>query len=493
MPEPLLEMTGVTKSFGGNCVLSAVNLSLWPHEVHALVGENGAGKSTLMKILNGVYRKDAGAIRLEGRELQISSPHDSRKAGIGMIFQEQILANHLTVAENIFLGREPQGSGGVLDNHRTNVEAQEILNRHNSPLKAETVVGTLSRAGKQLVEIARALATAARVIVMDEPTAVLSHHESEELFRIIAELRAKGLAIVYISHRMEELQRLADRVSILRDGHLVFTGLRAEIDAKGIIRHMVGRDIHDLYPALPPPGEEPVLEVKGVSYHGEYRDVSFALHRGEILGLGGLVGAGRTQVARGIFGLDPFQSGSMSLRGKPVRFRSTRESISAGLGYLTEDRKGVGILPDLAITENISIAALDSVRNGPMLRLSEEARRCGELIARLRIKARSSTMPIGRLSGGNQQKALLARWLFAGSSVLLLDEPTQGVDLGTRAEIYLLMREIVAAGGSILMISSDLPELLGMSHRIGVMRRGELVAIMDAAGATQEKVMQYAA
>jgi len=493
MPEPLLEMTGVTKSFGGNCVLSAVSLSLWPHEVHALVGENGAGKSTLMKILNGVYTKDAGTIRLEGEELHISSPHDSRKAGIGMIFQEQILANHLTVAENIFLGREPTGSAGLLDNPRTTSEAQEILDRHNFPLKAETIVGTLSRAGKQLVEIARALATAARVIVMDEPTAVLSHHESEELFRIIAELRAKGLAIVYISHRMEELDRLADRVSILRDGHLVFTGLRSEIDANGIIRHMVGRDIHDLYPALPTPGEEAVLEVKGISYDGEYRDVSFTLHRGEILGLGGLVGAGRTQVARGIFGLDPFQSGSMSLRGKTVRFRSTNESIAAGLGYLTEDRKGVGILPDLSVTENISIAALDSVRNGPMLRLSEEARRCAELVARLRIKTRSATMPIGRLSGGNQQKALLARWLFAGSSVLLLDEPTQGVDLGTRAEIYLLMREIVAAGGSILMISSDLPELLGMSHRIGVMRRGELVALMDAAGATQEKVMQYAA
>jgi ABC-type sugar transport system ATPase subunit len=492
MPEPLLEMTGVTKSFGGNCVLSSVSLSLWPHEVHALVGENGAGKSTLMKILNGVYTKDSGQIRLQGRELQIANPHDSRAAGIGMIFQEQILANHLTVAENIFLGMEP-GSAGFLDNRRLRVEAQEILNRHNFPLQAATIVGTLTRAQKQLVEIARALATAARVIVMDEPTAVLSHRESEELFRIIGELRQKGLAIVYISHRMEELERLADRISILRDGHLVFTGERGTIDANGIIRHMVGRDIHDLYPELPPPGDEPVLEVKGLALAGEYRDISFTLHRGEILGLGGLVGAGRTQVARGIFGLDPFDSGSMSLRGQPVRFRSTRESITAGLGYLTEDRKAVGILPDLAVTENISIAALDSCRTGPILRLPEEARRCAELVARLRIKARSSAMPIGRLSGGNQQKALLARWLFAGSSILLLDEPTQGVDLGTRAEIYLLMREIVAGGGSILMISSDLPELLGMSHRIGVMRRGELVAMMPAAGATQEKVMQFAA
>ncbi|HVW09855.1 MAG TPA: sugar ABC transporter ATP-binding protein, partial [Bryobacteraceae bacterium] len=284
MPEPLLEMTGVTKSFGGNCVLDGVSLSLWPHEVHALVGENGAGKSTLMKILNGVYSKDAGAIRLEGRDLQISSPYDSREAGIGMIFQEQILADHLTVAENIFLGREPMRSSGLLDNHRLNVDAQEILDRHNFPLKAATIVGTLTRAGKQLVEIARALATAARVIVMDEPTAVLSHRESEELFRIIGALRERGLAIVYISHRMEELERLADRISILRDGHMVFTGARGEIDANGIIRHMVGRDIHDLYPALPPPAGEPVLEVDGITYAGEYRNVSFTLHRGEILG-----------------------------------------------------------------------------------------------------------------------------------------------------------------------------------------------------------------
>lgn len=491
--QPLLEATGITKSFAGVRALRSVAFELRAGEVHALIGENGAGKSTLMKILNGVYTKDSGEIRLDGRELHIGSPYDSRQAGISMIFQEQILANHLTVAENIFLGLEPQGTAGFLDNRRLNARAQEVLDRHNFPLKAATRVATLTRAQKQLVEIARALATAARVIVMDEPTAVLSHRESEELFRIIAELKAKGLAIVYISHRMEELERLADRISILRDGKLVFSGERSTIDANGIIRHMVGRDIHDLYPELPPPAGETVLEVQGITCAGEYRNVSLTLHKGEILGLAGLVGAGRTAVARGIFGLDPFESGSMSLRGKPVRFRSTRESIAAGLGYLTEDRKAIGIFPDMPVTENISIAALDSMRKGPALSLSEEAQRCGELIAKLRIKTKSSSIPIGRLSGGNQQKALIARWLFAGSTILLLDEPTQGVDLGTRAEIYLLMREIVAAGGSILMISSDLPELLGMSHRIGVMRRGELVTMMPAAGVTQEQVMQFAA
>jgi ABC-type sugar transport system ATPase subunit len=492
MPEPLLQMTGVSKSFGGNRVLSDISLALWPDEVHALVGENGAGKSTLMKILNGVYTRDSGEISLSGRPLQIGGPHDARKAGISMIFQEQILANDLTVAENIFLGMEPRRASGFLDNQTLKVRAQEILDRHNFPLKANTKVAALTRAQKQLVEIARALATTARVIVMDEPTAVLSHKESEELFRIIAELKAKGLAIVYISHRMEELQRLADRVTILRDGKCVFTGEASSIDPAGIIRHMVGRDIHDLYPALPEPGTEVVLEVRNLACSSEYRNISFELRKGEILGLAGLVGAGRTAVARGIFGLDPPQAGNITLRGKSVNFRSTRDAIASGIGYLTEDRKGVGILPDLGVTQNISIAGLDSMRNGPALSLSDEARRCTELIAKLKIKTRSASLPISRLSGGNQQKALLARWLFAGSSILLLDEPTQGVDLGTRADIYLLMREIIAGGGSILMISSDLPELLGMSHRIGVMRRGELVTMLPR-GATQEQVMQFAA
>jgi ABC-type sugar transport system ATPase subunit len=415
-----------------------------------------------------------------------------------MIFQEQILAPDLTVAENLFLGQEPTRPSGLLDNRWLVKLAREVLARHSFPVDPCARVRRLTRAEKQLVEIARALATAARVIVMDEPTAVLSQKESEELFRIIAELRAKGLAIVYISHRMEEIRRLADRVTILRDGKRVFTGESTSIDAAGIIRHMVGRDIRELYPPLPAPADEVVLEVRGLTCGTEYRDISFDLRRGEILGLAGLVGAGRTAVARGIFGLDPPPAGSMTLRGKAVAFRTARTAIAAGLGYLTEDRKGVGILPDMAVTQNISIAALDSMCRGPVLNLPEEARRCGDLIRQLSIKAKSSTMPIGRLSGGNQQKALLARWLFAGSSILILDEPTQGVDLGTRAEIYLLMKEIVTKGGSILMISSDLPELLGMSHRIGVMRRGELVTMLPAPGEaraqiTQEQVMQYAA
>ncbi len=300
---PLLEMSGISKSFAGNQVLSGVDLALYAHEVHALVGENGAGKSTLMKILNGVHPSDAGTIRLDGDQLRIASPHDARRLGLGMIFQEHTLADHLTVAENIFLGREPSRGFGLLNGRRLRDQARRLLEEYGLPLDAGRRVSTLSRGGKQLVEIARALAAASRVVVMDEPTAVLSHGEAEQLFGIIAGLKARGLAVVYISHRMEELGRIADRISILRDGRLVFTGPYASIDAAGIVRHMVGREITELYPALPAPSGEVVLEARGLGDGRQYRNVSFQLHRGEILGLAGLVGAGRSALARGIFGL----------------------------------------------------------------------------------------------------------------------------------------------------------------------------------------------
>jgi len=493
MPEPLLEMIGVSKSFGGNLVLSDVDLALWPHEIHALVGENGAGKSTLMKILYGVHPSDSGSVRLAGKEIHISRPHDARRAGISMIFQEHTLATHLTVAENIFLGMEPVRSAGILNNRKMVNQAIEVLARYNFPLKPSTPVSRLTRAEKQLVEIARALTIATRVVVMDEPTAMLSQRECEELFRVIRDLRHRGLAIVYISHRMEELSQIADRITILRDGRRVFTGDFASIDPPGIIQHMVGREIQELYPPRGEPGDETVLEVRNLSRGKQYRNISFKLHRGEILGVAGLVGAGRTDLARGIFGLDPPLEGSVVLRGKPARFASAAQAISAGLAYLTEDRKITSLFPHLSLVHNISIAGIDKFKTGPVLNLAEEARRCRELIGHLSIRARSEWEPIYRLSGGNQQKALIARWLFAGSSVLLLDEPTQGVDLGARAEIYRLMKEITGQGGAILMISSDLPELLGMSHRIAVMRRGEFVATLPAERTSQEEIMRYAA
>jgi len=489
---PALAMHGISKAFAGNYVLQDVDLELRGGEVHALVGENGAGKSTLMKILNGVYKRDRGSIRISGRDLEISSPHDARRAGISMIFQEHTLAPHLTVAENIFLGAEPAGPAGILNNGETVRRAQAVLDRHGFALDPRTRVSALTTAEKQMVEIARALMSATRVVVMDEPTAMLSLRESEELFRIIRELRGKGLAVVYISHRMEELPQIADRVTILRDGRRVFTGELGSIDSGGIIRHMVGREISQLYPPLREPAPEVVLEVRNLSRGREYHDVSFDLRRGEILGLAGLVGAGRTQVARGIFGLEPPEAGTVKLDGRPATFRSSREAIRAGLAYLSEDRKLTSVFPHLSLAQNVSIAALDRIERGARLSLQEEARIVRELIAKLDIRALSQDQLIYRLSGGNQQKALIARWLFAGSRVLILDEPTQGVDLGARAEIYRLMREIVDQGGSILMISSDLPELLGMSHRIAVMRRGRLAATLDRTGATQEEIMNHA-
>ncbi len=491
-PEPVLEMTGISKSFGGNLVLSEVDFALYPGEVHALVGENGAGKSTLMKILNGVCPRDGGSIRLTGRELHIGSPHDARRAGIGMIFQEHTLADHLTVAENICLGREPRRAPGILDNRRARSDATALLEAYGFPIPAGALVSRLTRGEKQLVEIARALAASTRVVVMDEPTAVLSLSESERIFRIIGDLRARGLAVAYISHRMEELALVADRITILRDGRRVYTGRYDSIDTAGIIRHMVGRRITELYPGLPPPRAEVALEARGLD-GGQYRNVSFELRRGEILGFAGLVGAGRTALARGIFGLEPPARGSVLIDGRQARIPSAAAAIARGLGYLTEDRKGGGIFPDLALAHNISMAGLDRFSTGPFLKLGREAGRAAELTGRLNIRARSAWQPAGRLSGGNQQKALLARWLFAESGILLLDEPTQGVDLGTRAEIYKLMRDFVAEGGAILMISSDLPELLGMSHRIAVMRRGQMVATIEAAAATQEEIMRQAA
>ncbi|MCC7176281.1 MAG: sugar ABC transporter ATP-binding protein [Bryobacterales bacterium] len=491
-PEPLLEMTGISKSFGGNPVLSDVDFTLYPHEVHALVGENGAGKSTLMKILNGVHPRDAGSIRLAGRELRIASPHDARRAGISMIFQEHTLADHLSVAENIYLGREPMRARGILDNQRAVREAGAVLESYGFPVLPTAPVSRLTRGEKQLVEIARALATSTRVVVMDEPTAVLSHTESEYLFRIIGDLKARGLAVVYISHRLEELGLIADRITILRDGKRVYTGRYDSIDSGGIIRHMVGREITELYPGLPAPRPEVRLEARGLSGGTEYRNVSFQLHRGEILGFAGLVGSGRTALARGIFGLEPPSDGLLLIDGREARVPSVPQSIARGLGHLTEDRKG-GVFPQLALVHNISMAGLGSLMLGPFLRLNKEAQRARELIGKMDIRARSERQPAGRLSGGNQQKALLARWLFAGSHILLLDEPTQGVDLGTRAGIYRLMGNFIAEGGSILMISSDLPELLGMTHRIAVMRRGELAATLSTAATSQEEVMRYAA
>jgi len=493
MPEPLLEMKGISKAFGGNLVLDGVDLALEAGEVHALVGENGAGKSTLMIILNGVYHRDAGSILIRGREVEIESPHDARQAGISMIFQEHTLAPALTVAENIFLGAEPSAGFGVLDNARMEREAKGVLERHGFSIAPRARVSSLTTAEKQVVEIARALEAATRVVVMDEPTAMLSQREAAELFRIIRELRSRSMAVVYISHRMEELPLIADRLTILRDGRRVYSGAFASLSPGEIIRHMVGREIRQLYPDLPPPSTEVALAVRGLTREPEYREVSFELRRGEILGVAGLVGAGRTAMARGIFGLEPPRMGAVALAGRTVSFRSSREAIDAGLAYLTEDRKAASLFPHLSLVQNISIAALGRIESGVKLRLEEEVRRCRELISKLDIRARSPFEPIYRLSGGNQQKALIARWLFAGSAVLLLDEPTQGVDLGARAEIYGLMLEITHRGGAILMISSDLPELFGMSHRMLVMRRGEIVATLETRATSQEEVMSYAA
>jgi ABC-type sugar transport system ATPase subunit len=440
-----------------------------------------------------VYPKDSGTIRIAGHAADIRSPHDALRAGVSMIFQETTLAKDLTVAENIFLGMEPERGFGVLDNAAIRRRAQAILEGHGFAISASTYVERLTRAEKQMVEIARALTSASRVVVMDEPTAMLSHRESEELFRIIGELKAKGLAVIYISHRLEELARISERITILRNGVRVYTGPYHSVDRPAIIRHMVGRDITELFPKLSPPSSEVVLEARFLGDRLRYKNVSFEVHRGEVLGFGGLVGAGRTEMVRGIFGLEPFVDGALGFDGKIVRFSSPGEAIAAGFGFLTEDRKTTGIFPELSIAHNISMAALDRIGKGGTLNVTEEIGRCRELMRSLDVRARSERQPIYRLSGGNQQKAIFARWLFAGSKILLLDEPTQGVDVGARTEIYNLIKSIAERGAAVIMVSSDLPELIGMSHRIAVMRGGELVATLDSSRTNQEEIMHYAA
>ena len=370
---------------------------------------------------------------------------------------------------------------------------RDTLRRHGFSLDPSVRVVRLTTAEKQMVEIARALTVATRVVVMDEPTSMLSQAESEELFRIIRDLSHRAWPSSTFRTEWRSFARIADRVTILRDGRRVFSGEFAAVTTMDIVRYMVGREIKDLYPPRAAPTDDTALEVRGLSKGSKYRNISFFLRRGEVLGLAGLVGAGRTALAQGIFGLDPPDQGSVLLRGRKVAFRSSGDAIEAGLAYLTEDRKITSLFPHLSLVHNISIAALERVERGFVLRLKDEARACRSLIRKLDIRARSESEPVYRLSGGNQQKALIARWLFAGSGVLILDEPTQGVDLGARAEIYKLMKDIVGRGGAILMISSDLLELLGMSHRIAVMRRGEFVAELETQRTSQEEIMRHAA
>jgi ABC-type sugar transport system ATPase subunit len=489
---PLLEMRGIVKSFPGVQALRGVNFSLNAGEVLALLGENGAGKSTLMKVLGGAVRADAGAIVIDGVVQHFASPQDSRRAGVAVIYQEFNLVPGLTAGENIFLGQEPTRAGFIAQSEERR-RAAELFQRLGVDVDLDTPCRRLTTAQQQLVEIAKALAFQARIIVMDEPSAALTQHEVDRLFAIIGELKRQGIGIVYISHRLDEIFTVADRVTVLRDGANVGERPIVQVSRHELIELMVGRELSDEFPPRSTTIGAPRLEVRGLRRGRAVRDVSLSVRRGEILALTGLVGAGRTETARLIFGADRREAGEIRLDGRVLAIRSPRDAIAAGIGLLTEDRKLQGLVLGHSVRENFGLPNLNWLTRGGFVQLRRERDEFSRYTTTLRIKASSSEQRAGTLSGGNQQKVVLAKWLARNCDVLIFDEPTRGIDVGAKYEIYLLMNELAAQGKAILMISSELPEVLGMADRILVLHEGRVTGeIADPRSATQEQIMKLA-
>jgi len=488
---PILVMGGISKNFPGVRALDEVTFEARAGEVHALVGENGAGKSTLMKILAGALAADGGEIRIEGRRAQITSPLRAQALGIGMIYQDFNLVPHLTVAENIFLGREPGRARWLVDRRRLHREAQAILQRLGVPLDPRRTVDRLSVAQQQMVEIAKAVSGEAKIIAMDEPSATLTENELRRLFELIRSLRAAAHSVIYISHRLEEIFEIADRVTVLRDGRRIGTHEIGEVDAEAIIRMMVGRPLTAKIPKEQAALGREVLRVEGLS-GGPVRGVSFSVRAGEIVGLTGLVGAGRTEVARLIFGADRRRAGRILLEGEEVKIAGPAAAIGHGMGFVTEDRKRQGLVLGMTVRENVTLAELERLSALGFVRRDRERAEVGRAVESLRIRTPSMEQLVRNLSGGNQQKVVLAKWLLTESRALFFDEPTRGIDVGAKVEIYRIMNDLARRGVAMVMITSELPEALGMSDRILVMREGRIAAELARREATQEMIMAYA-
>ena len=495
MGEVLIRMEGIEKRFPGVHALNQCHFELRAGEVHALVGENGAGKSTLMKIIGGIYHKDAGHIYLNGGEVEIQNPRQAQHLGISIIHQELNLMPHLTVAQNIYIGREPRGKVNfVVDDKTTNKQADGLFEMLSLDLDPDTKVADLTVAKQQMIEIAKALSFNAKILIMDEPTAALTDAEIEDLFTIIRQLRQNGVGIVHISHRLEELKLIADRVTVMRDGRMIDTLLTEEASIDKIISLMVGRIIFESAPEIPEnPSEEVVLEVRNLNLGKALRKVNFNLKKGEILGFAGLMGAGRTDVARAIFGADKIDSGEIFINGKQVQIKNPKDAVASGIGYLSEDRKRYGLALGMDVKENIVMASMKRfIRWHSWMDFKKAASRAGEMVEALNIKTPNLEQKIKFLSGGNQQKVVMGKWLTADTNILIFDEPTRGIDVGAKSEIYKLLNDLAQSGKSIIMISSELPEILRMSHRVVVMCEGRVTGILDADEMTQESSMTYA-
>jgi ribose transport system ATP-binding protein len=487
-------MRGIGKTFPGVRALDDVSLTLFSGEVLVLVGENGAGKSTLMKILAGALRADEGQILVDGHPAQIDSPRAAERLGIGMIYQEFTLVPQLTAPENIALGAEPL-RGILVDERAVRERAKHALDELGLALPLDVPTAQLSVSQQQSIEIAKALARNARIIVMDEPTAALSDREIERLFTVVGRLKAGGAGIIYISHRMDELPRIADRITVLRDGRAVETRRAADFPVDEIIRAMVGRQLDAHFPELPPvePNAGVVLDVRGLGREPVVHDVSFSVRAGEIVGLAGLVGAGRTEIVRAIAGADAADRGEIAIDGRRVRIRKPSDGIGAGIAFITEDRKGQGLVLGMTVRENITLAHLgEFLERDRLIDRARERAAADTMIGELHIRTPGSEQLVRNLSGGNQQKVVLAKWLLGKARVLLFDEPTRGIDVGAKAEIYHLMVELAARGAAIVMVSSDLPEVLGMAHRILVIRGGSIAAEFARADATPDRVIAVA-
>ena len=491
----LVRMEGIDKRFPGVHALRAVDFDLRAGEVHALMGENGAGKSTLMKCLSGVYRPSSGRILIAGQEVTLPNPKAAQDQGIGIIHQELALMRDLTVAQNIWIGREPRLSFGRIDEAKLNADAAAIFRGMNIPMDPATPVEGLTIARQQMVEIAKALSYRSRVLIMDEPTAALNDAEIAELFTIIRRLKSEGVGIVYISHKMDEIRRIADRVTVMRDGGYVGTVRAADTPIGTIIAMMVGRELSDEAPAIPDLSRAPVaLEVRGIRRGRVLKDISFSLRKGEILGFAGLMGAGRTELARAIFGADPRDAGEIRVHGQPVAIASPTDAVRAGIGYLSEDRKHFGLALGMDVRANVALASLPRfidrigrIDEGRLARIAQS------YIGQLRIRTPSDRQEVRLLSGGNQQKVVIAKWLLRDCDILIFDEPTRGIDVGAKAEIYRLLTDLAAEGKAIIVISSELPEVLRLSHRIAVMCEGRLTGILAGGAATsQEEIMHLA-